>query len=220
MKLLNNTDLYFVIPCGCNVTHSDYMKKKTLSPIQLLVMNHLGSVCVFLDPVCLRKGQKGSESFAVVAPPPSNVFSCHSSITNPARRPNVLFIFWGQRARVCVWLQNDPLRQTHRTSFFLYNYIITARLVFTLYSTLECIRWVSKLKGAYITRKHREEISASNHWAAQCVLRSNSPVTFRGAVYCSSLVLVCALYCIMHLLISSGSKLLMRVWEKLNLASN
>ena len=174
----------------------------------------------FWTPSVWEKGRRVQSRLLLLLPPLQMFFSCHSSITNPARRPNVLFIFWGQRARVCVWLQNDPLRQTHRTSFFLYNYIITARLVFTLYSTLECIRWVSKLKGAYITRKHREEISASNHWAAQRVLRSNSPVTFRGAVYCSSLVLVCALYCIMHLLISSGSKLLMRVWEKLNLASN
>lgn len=197
------------------------MKKKTLSPIQLLIMNHLGSVCVFLDPVCLRKGQKGSESFAVVAPPPFKCFFMPLIHHKPCPKTKCALYLLGPACTcVCVTAKWPSLRQTHRTSFFLYNYIITARLVFTLYSTLECIRWVSKLKGAYITRKHREEISASNHWAAQRVLRSNSPVTFRGAVYCSSLVLVCALYCIMHLLISSGSKLLMRVWEKLNLASN
>lgn len=102
MKLLNNTDLYFVIPCGCNVTHSDYMKKKTLSPIQLLIMNHLGSVCVFLDPVCLRKGQKGSESFAVVAPPPLQMFfhATHPSQTLP--EDQMCSLSFGASVHVCV----------------------------------------------------------------------------------------------------------------------
>lgn len=97
----------FGLICVCNTAYSDYIKQCPQSGWPR--MNHLCSVCVFLDSVCLRKTAEEARVICCCCRrelhcyySPSNVVLCHSSITVPALLPNVLRIFFGFQDCLCA----------------------------------------------------------------------------------------------------------------------
>lgn len=125
IKLLHRRDLYSF------VFHSHYIKH---CPQSRLLMNPLGRVCVFLEAVCWRIGQRRSQSLvavcgscAVITPP----LRCylippihHSPCPKNACLSSCVFRSACMFFCMCllVGLQNSPFHQRHRA--FVYNDMI------------------------------------------------------------------------------------------------